>query len=762
MLTYGGLKQHVILALGGQPSVVTGVTRDQRIAEIINQAANYLFSKPWRFRERTARPVSLTANQNWAPLPGDAEEILSLTCKAGLGWRVELTTPEHIELLRTATEPSLTTGTYYAAMTRPWASSGTTPLVDGSGMPAVRLDIFPAPSTTNSDAVIIRYRSAWVAVSDSTDSTYQIPVPAYVEPLLIAYARAFGLAYEDEGLSARLIEIDNGPLYNTAAIKDGIQQRDYGRLPTNRVGPFRRESCSVSPGVCAGSLTPSTATSNIRWRGQWNANDSYVDGDVVRSGGSIYICVTDNLNAAPPSSQWELMVTDGADGTAGLDGTDINVSAFKLLGNWKATTQPVMEISVGTGLQLVGSTLQSAVNISDYVLDTRSLNSGTGITGGGDLSADRTFAVDFATSGTPSNTKAVRADDSRLSDARTPTAHTHPTSDITNLDVVLQDHIDNLNTINNTIASFANSVYINAAVGTDAATGEIVTGDDSRLTDSRTPAAHTHPTSDITNLDTTLSGLSSAQYVVLSGSADLSAERVLTAGNHVSVVDGTTTATVDWKYNPKKRAILESECNASGALTALSNGSGASTTYTTTSSATYQSVGSQATGSTNTGRTCLGSASMAQVIFGQGEMTFTAIVRIPQLSTSAERFIWQFGFFDNLAGTQIDGAWIEYSDDLNSGKFRCCTSAASTAATPVDSGVTVAIDTWYYIEINVNAAANSVKFYIDGSLKATMTSNIPSGTGQTTGFGVNLRKTLGVNNRTALIDYVGLVLETAR
>lgn len=695
MLTYGGLKQHVILALGGQPSVVTGVTRDQRIAEIINQAANYLFSKPWRFRERTARPVSLTANQNWAPLPGDAEEILSLTCKAGLGWRVELTTPEHIELLRTATEPSLTTGTYYAAMTRPWASSGTTPLVDGSGMPAVRLDIFPAPSTTNSDAVIIRYRSAWVAVSDSTDSTYQIPVPAYVEPLLIAYARAFGLAYEDEGLSARLIEIDNGPLYNTAAIKDGIQQRDYGRLPTNRVGPFRRESCSVSPGVCAGSLTPSTATSNIRWRGQWNANDSYVDGDVVRSGGSIYICVTDNLNAAPPSSQWELMVTDGADGTAGLDGTDINVSAFKLLGNWKATTQPVMEISIGTGLQLVGSTLQSAVNISDYVLDTRSLNSGTGITGGGDLSADRTFAVDFATSGTPSNTKAVRADDSRLSDARTPTAHTHPTSDIT-------------------------------------------------------------------NLDTTLSGLSSAQYVVLSGSADLSAERVLTAGNHVSVVDGTTTATVDWKYNPKKRAILESECNASGALTALSNGSGASTTYTTTSSATYQSVGSQATGSTNTGRTCLGSASMAQVIFGQGEMTFTAIVRIPQLSTSAERFIWQFGFFDNLAGTQIDGAWIEYSDDLNSGKFRCCTSAASTAATPVDSGVTVAIDTWYYIEINVNAAANSVKFYIDGSLKATMTSNIPSGTGQTTGFGVNFRKTLGVNNRTALIDYVGLVLETAR
>ena len=321
MLTYGGLKQHIVLALGGQPSVVSGVNRDQRIAEIVNQAGNYLFSKSWRFRERTARPISVVAQQDYAPLPGDAEEIISLTCRAGLGWRVEMTSPENMEMLRTSAFPSLSTGSYYAAMARPWAQAGTsTPLIDGSGMPSVRLELFPTPNVTSSDALIIRYRGSWVPVSGESSSmtadVYQIPVPAYAEALLIAYARAFGLAYEDEGLSARLIEIDQGPLFNAAAIKDGIQQRDYGRLLSNRVSPFRRESSAVSSGIC-GVGAPASSFSNIRWRGVYSPSESYVVGDVVRHGGRSYICVTDTTLVDPPASQWEVMAADGAAGSSG-------------------------------------------------------------------------------------------------------------------------------------------------------------------------------------------------------------------------------------------------------------------------------------------------------------------------------------------------------------------------------------------------------------------------------------------------------------
>lgn len=66
-----------------------------------------------------------------------------------------------------------------------------------------------------------------------------------------------------------------------------------------------------------------------------------------------------------------------------------------------------------------------SVNADVEAIKARTITAGLGLTGGGDLSANRAFAVDFAASGVSSATKAVRADDSRLSDARTPTAHAY-------------------------------------------------------------------------------------------------------------------------------------------------------------------------------------------------------------------------------------------------------------------------------------------------------------------------------------------------
>lgn len=320
MLTYGNLKSHIVLALGGQPSIVSGMTRDQRIAEIVNQSGQYLFTKAWRFRERTSRALPVVAQQNWVSLPTDVEDILALISKAGLGWRVELTTPEHMEIIRNMAEPALMDGTYYATLSRPWAQAGTTtPLADGSGLPDVRLELYPTPQSSTSDALTVRYRSGWQSVSSAPTQQildqFIIPVPAYAESLLIAYARAFAMAYEDEGLTARLLEIDNGPIFSAAAIKDGIQQRDYGRLLPNRVSPFRREyGVQASSGAV---LTPVTATSNIRWRGTWDANNTYAIGDVVRYGDKTWICEIGNTNDAPPSGSWSLLAEDGTDGAAG-------------------------------------------------------------------------------------------------------------------------------------------------------------------------------------------------------------------------------------------------------------------------------------------------------------------------------------------------------------------------------------------------------------------------------------------------------------
>lgn len=58
--------------------------------------------------------------------------------------------------------------------------------------------------------------------------------------------------------------------------------------------------------------------------------------------------------------------------------------------------------------------------LSAKVPQTRLVNTGNGITGGGDLTGNLQLDLDYAASGTSSSTKPVRADDSRLSDSRAP------------------------------------------------------------------------------------------------------------------------------------------------------------------------------------------------------------------------------------------------------------------------------------------------------------------------------------------------------
>jgi hypothetical protein len=207
-----------------------------------------------------------------------------------------------------------------------------------------------------------------------------------------------------------------------------------------------------------------------------------------------------------------------------------------LVGRSAAGAGVCRDIRVGNGLEIDTQVdppqLNATAQLSQYVQQTRNLSASTGLTGGGDLSGDRSFAVDFAASGVSSATQAVRADDSRLSDARTPTAHTHALSDIQQGGAVTGEVLkwngsawapgaDNTSgggggaptsaqyftlAADATLSDERVLTFGTGLIGTDGGAGAqydveveygttqgtACQGNDSRLSDARTPTAHTH------------------------------------------------------------------------------------------------------------------------------------------------------------------------------------------------------------------------------------------------------------------------------
>jgi len=207
-----------------------------------------------------------------------------------------------------------------------------------------------------------------------------------------------------------------------------------------------------------------------------------------------------------------------------------------LVGRADAGSGVCRDIRVGNGLEIDTQVdppqLNATAQLSQYVQQTRSVSASTGLTGGGDLSSDRSFAVDFAASGVSSATQAVRADDSRLSDARTPTTHGHTAGEVSGLANVATsgDYTDlsNTPTVPSVLSDLSN------VSSTAPASGEVLKWNGSAWA----------PGSDLTGPGGT-GAPTAAEYFTLSADATLTAERVLTFGTGLTATDGGAGAQYD-------------------------------------------------------------------------------------------------------------------------------------------------------------------------------------------------------------------------
>jgi hypothetical protein len=113
-----------------------------------------------------------------------------------------------------------------------------------------------------------------------------------------------------------------------------------------------------------------------------------------------------------------LSVAFGTSGTTACVGNDARLS------DARTPTAHAASHASGGGDPITIAQSQVTSLVSDLagkVPTTRTVTAGTGLTGGGDLSANRTFAVDYAASGVSTAGKACESTDSRLSNSRAPT-----------------------------------------------------------------------------------------------------------------------------------------------------------------------------------------------------------------------------------------------------------------------------------------------------------------------------------------------------
>lgn len=187
-------------------------------------------------------------------------------------------------------------------------------------------------------------------------------------------------------------------------------------------------------------------------------------------------------------------------------------------------------------------------------------------------------------------------------------------------------------------------------------------------------------------------------------------------------------------------------------ITVLTSG-GATATVTPDTSSIGAVQYSTSTGATAT--VCL-RTDTSLLCFGGYEHTFVARQYLSLgLSDGTETYVFRSGFSDNTGGDATDGAYFRYTHSVNGGRYECVTRSNSTE-TAQDSGVAPSTSSYQILKIVVNSTATSAKFYIDGALVRTITSNIPSGSARAFGFLTGVVKSAGTNGRGFTLDYMGV------
>jgi hypothetical protein len=164
----------------------------------------------------------------------------------------------------------------------------------------------------------------------------------------------------------------------------------------------------------------------------------------------------------------------------------------------------------------------------------------------------------------------------------------------------------------------------------------------------------------------------------------------------------------------------------------------------------HPGIVSVSTGTTATGRAGFGSNALC-LRLGGGSLIYEALINIPTLSTSAERYIIRVGLMDTFTADAVDGVYFEY-DEATSANWKICAANNSTRTKTITS---VAVTSgWTKLYLELNAAGTNATYYANGTSLGSVTTNIPTASGRETSIGAWIIKSAGTTARTFWVDYI--------
>jgi len=156
------------------------------------------------------------------------------------------------------------------------------------------------------------------------------------------------------------------------------------------------------------------------------------------------------------------------------------------------------------------------------------------------------------------------------------------------------------------------------------------------------------------------------------------------------------------------------------------------------------------------------SSGVLSIYLGNGAWVFETSINLSNLSTALERFRTFHGFSSLVGqGTETDGVFFTYEEGgifngtAASPNWQCVT-VANSVRTLTTTSTAVTASAWNKLRIEVNAAGTSVAFYVNGTLVATHTTNIPLGSNSRyLNIKQGLYKATGLTSRNMYVDYLG-------